>query len=44
MKIRSKCIKNFKIAETVLKKGASTGLTLFQIGEILYRENEETFS
>jgi len=32
--------KNFRIAELLLKKGASSGLTLYEIGDILYRMDE----
>lgn len=38
LNLRPECIKNFRIAENLLKAGAEAGLTLFDIGCILYRE------
>lgn len=34
---REICLRNFRIAETVLKRCASEGLTAYQIGQIMYR-------
>jgi hypothetical protein len=35
--IREECVRNFKIANIVLKTCAAWGLSLHQIGEIMYR-------
>jgi len=40
-KFRDICLRNFRIAETVLKKGATAGLTLYEIGTLLYREDPD---
>jgi len=40
-KFRDICLRNFRIAETVLKKGATAGLTLFEIGTLLYRDDPD---
>jgi len=37
IKIKDKCLKNMRIANIVLKLGAAKGLTLNQIGCIIYR-------
>jgi hypothetical protein len=37
-------MKTFRISQTVLKDAAKIGLNLFQIGEIMFREDEETQS
>jgi hypothetical protein len=36
---RDNCLKNFRIAAVLLKKGARAGLTLHQIASLLYRQN-----
>jgi len=42
-KLRPKCLQNFRIANLILKIGATMGLNLYQIGMILYRKGfEET--
>lgn len=41
LKIREICLRNFKIANMILKKYAAKGYTLYQIGQIIYREDEE---
>lgn len=41
MRIREQCIRNFRIAGVVLKRGAEKGLSLFDIGQILYRPDED---
>lgn len=40
-KFRDICLRNFRIAETTLKKGALAGLTLFEIGALLYRDDPD---
>jgi hypothetical protein len=35
---RDICLRNFRISETLLKKCAKAGLTLKQIGSIIYRK------
>jgi len=42
--IREKCLRNFVIANIVLKKGAISGLTLFEIAKILYKAHNEKVS
>jgi len=43
VKIRDICLKNFRISNILLKKCAMNGLSLYDIGKILYRpEFEET--
>lgn len=37
IKLRDKCLKNYRISNLVLKIGAMNGLTLHQIGKIMYR-------
>jgi len=37
---RSNCLRNFIIANMLLKKGAKAGLSLFQIASIIYKEEE----
>ncbi|KAL4500413.1 hypothetical protein ABPG72_003364 [Tetrahymena utriculariae] len=39
--LREECLKCFRIANIVLKKGAQSGLTIKEIGNILYREESE---
>ncbi|EAS04300.2 phosphatidylinositol 3- and 4-kinase family protein (macronuclear) [Tetrahymena thermophila SB210] len=39
--LREECLKCFRIANIVLKKGAQSGLTIKEIGNILYREDSE---
>jgi hypothetical protein len=41
IKIRDICLKNFRIANIVLKKCAKNGLTLYDIGRILFRPGYE---
>ena len=36
-KIRPKCLRNFRIANALLKKADSSGLNLYEIGRIIYR-------
>lgn len=38
IKLRNKCLKNFRISNLLLKIGVAKNLTLRQIGRILYRE------
>ena len=40
-KFRPQCLRNMRISSTLLKKGAEAGLTLAQIGQILYRPDED---
>jgi hypothetical protein len=40
-KIRPECLRNIKISTLLLKRGASRGLTLAQIGKILCRPDED---
>eukprot|EP00357_Protocruzia_adherens_P017112 CAMPEP_0115033952 /NCGR_PEP_ID=MMETSP0216-20121206/40287_1 /TAXON_ID=223996 /ORGANISM="Protocruzia adherens, Strain Boccale" /LENGTH=692 /DNA_ID=CAMNT_0002412595 /DNA_START=459 /DNA_END=2538 /DNA_ORIENTATION=+ len=35
--LRDRCLRNFRVAGLLLKKGAKAGLTLHQIGTLLYR-------
>lgn len=39
--LRKKCITNYIIANMVLKNGARLGLTLFEIGNIVFREDDD---
>ncbi len=39
--LRDICLRNFIIANKVLLKGANMGLTLFEIGCILYRDGDD---
>ena len=39
--IRDICLRNFIISTIILQRGALAGLTLFDIGTILYREEED---
>jgi len=41
IKLRDLCLKNYRISNLVLKIGASYGLTLYDIGRIIYREGFE---
>ena len=41
---RDKCLRNFVIANMLLKKGAAAGLTLHQIASIIYKEEEDDAS
>jgi hypothetical protein len=38
IKLRDKCFKNYRITNLVLKTGAMLGLTLNEIGNLIYRE------
>ena len=38
------CIRNFILTNILLKKAASKGLTLYDIGQILYREDTDCTS
>ena len=40
LNMRSRCLRNFRIAETFLKKCAEAGLTLGRIAKLMYRSNE----
>jgi len=40
-KFRDICLRNFRIAETVLKKFALAGLTIHEIGTFMYRDDPE---
>lgn len=40
---REKCLRNFRIAETFLKKMAKAGFTLAQIGDMMYRKDDEEY-
>lgn len=42
--VREKCLRNFVIANIVLKKGANSGLTLYEIATILYKAHNEKVS
>lgn len=45
MPFRDKCLRNIRVSETLLKKGAEAGLSLYHIGSLMYREGyEETNS
>jgi len=37
MPFRDKCLLNIRISTTLLKKGAEAGLSLYNIGSMLYR-------
>ena len=37
IKLRDKCYKNYRISNLVLKIGAMSGLSLHQIGQLIYR-------
>jgi len=39
--LRDICLRNFIIANKVLLKGANMGLTLYEIGCILYRDGDD---
>ena len=39
--LREICLRNFIIANKVLLKGANMGLTLYEIGCILYRDGDD---
>ena len=41
MGFRSICLRNFRIAETFLKKAVVLGFTLYEIGKMVYRTEEE---
>jgi len=41
LKFRNICLRNFRLAETVLQIGVKQGLTLYQIGTILYTEDPD---
>eukprot|EP01016_Furgasonia_blochmanni_P038025 TRINITY_DN4550_c0_g1_i10.p1 TRINITY_DN4550_c0_g1~~TRINITY_DN4550_c0_g1_i10.p1 ORF type:complete len:749 (+),score=202.58 TRINITY_DN4550_c0_g1_i10:68-2248(+) len=41
LSIREVCLRNFRIANIILKKGANKGLTLYDIGRILYKEDPD---
>ena len=36
-----RCLKNVRVSSLLLKKGAAAGLTLFEIGSLIYRKNEQ---
>ena len=38
---REICLRNFRIAETFLKKAANFGFTLFEMGKMLYRSDDD---
>ena len=38
---REICLRNFRIAQTFLKKMAESGFTLYEIGEMMYRKDED---
>lgn len=40
-KVRPECLKNIKISTLLLKKAASKGLTLAQIGQIMCRPDDD---
>jgi len=42
--IRKLCLLNFTISNIILKKGASSGLTLYEIGTIIYKNSYEEVS
>eukprot|EP00828_Plagiopyla_frontata_P022867 TRINITY_DN2943_c0_g2_i1.p1 TRINITY_DN2943_c0_g2~~TRINITY_DN2943_c0_g2_i1.p1 ORF type:complete len:332 (+),score=64.11 TRINITY_DN2943_c0_g2_i1:1284-2279(+) len=44
LKFRKACLRNFKIAGIVLKRCAEEGLTLFDIGQIIYKEDPDELS
>lgn len=39
--IRDRCLRNFIISSLVLKKGLERNLTLFDIGQILYKQEDD---
>ena len=41
---RSNCLKNFVVANMLLKKGALAGLNLYQIASIIYKKEESDSS
>jgi len=41
MPFRDKCLRNIRISTTLLKKGAEAGLSLYNIGSMLYRQGYE---
>jgi hypothetical protein len=41
LRFRNICLRNFRIAEIVLKVGAKKGLTLYEIGTILYKDEPD---
>ena len=44
LKFRKICLRNIRISETVLKKAAEANLTIYDIGTILFREDEDILS
>lgn len=44
LNMRSRCLRNFRIAETFLKKCAEAGLSLGRIAKLMYRTNENARS
>jgi len=44
LKFREVCLRNFRMAETILKNGAQKGLTLYEIGTIIYKDDPDQIS
>ena len=44
LKFRKICLRNIRISETVLKKATEANLTIYDIGTILFREDEDILS
>lgn len=38
------CLRNLRIAGVTIKKGASLGMTIKELGEFMYREDPEELS
>ena len=38
---RGICLRNFRVAETFLKKAANAGFTLYEIGKMVYRNDDD---
>lgn len=41
LNLREECLRNFRISTTILKKGAEAGLTIKEIGKIIYRDDSD---
>ena len=39
---REICLRNFRIAQTFLKKMARAGFTLYEIGQMMYRKDDDS--
>ena len=44
LKFREICLRNFRIASILLKEGAASGLNLFQIAQLAFREDPDEMS